>query len=103
MGLCTSKEACLVEALTLNNITKKTVFGSVELVSDMVLRGGKKKDAKGGEGYASFMYMGVGYTDAKDAGLAVSLLEDLIKQQKNLDTSIALEFVLLLAQAGLDV
>jgi len=102
MGLGTSKEPYLAEALTLNNIAKKTVFGSGELVSDVVLRGGKKKDAKGGEGYASFVCMGVDYTDAEDAALAVSLMEDLIKPRKAFDTAVALEFAPLSTQADLD-
>uniref|UniRef100_A0A7S2N1K1 Haem-binding uptake Tiki superfamily ChaN domain-containing protein n=1 Tax=Helicotheca tamesis TaxID=374047 RepID=A0A7S2N1K1_9STRA len=101
-GLGTSKDPYLSEALTLNNIAKKTVFGSVGLAQDVIFRGGKKKDEKGGAGYASFVCFGVDYGEEEDVSLAMGLMENILAPRRNVETALGLEFVPQSMQGALD-
>jgi len=119
MGLGTAKTPYVEDEITLNNMMNKGVFGTIDLVREVTGQtpsedGTRKK--VGGAGYASFVFLGVtDYSSAEnttssewlddleqDVQLAVSVLIDITKPRRGLDTTIALAFAPQSTQGALD-
>ena len=115
-GLGTQKSPFIEDKLNLNNIMNKAVFGSINLVKDVVGPGDGEgqsdledaeapRDDKKKKAYdASFVFLGVDYNDDtnSDTDLAIGLITDIIKPRRGLDTAVALRFVPLSMQSALD-
>jgi len=101
MGSGTKKTPFIEEGINLNNIMKKTVFGTIDMVEN--LKGGMKaNDGKGGEGYATFVFFGTDYSKPEDTNLVMGLLTDITKPRRDLETALGLAFAPLSTQESLD-
>lgn len=103
-GLGTPKTPFIEESLNLNNIMNKGVFGAIDFVQGMVQsddddsRSDKRKKAYD----ASFVFMGVDNKDQSDSMLAISIMSEILKPRRGMDTAVALEFVPVSLQSTLD-
>jgi hypothetical protein len=102
-GSGTSKAGVTEDRLNLNNMAYKGVFGTIGAVqSALGLNPDEMK--KSGQGYATFVAMGVPkMTSSEDINLAQNLLSHIIegRKSKNASTGLALYFVPLSAQKAL--
>ena len=102
-GSGTSKEAVIDNAITLNNMMNKAVFGAINGVSSLL---GTNPDDKmrRGTGYASFVCLGLPKeTTAIDVDLAASLLSFMLQaRNSNSATALGLAFAPLSTQSALD-
>jgi len=125
-GLGTLKKPLIDERLTLNNIANKGVFGTAEILVDVVDRiVGKTDDDKDiednsddsevtneklkkrrpyGPGYASFLFLGMNCSDTVDAELSVKILSEILRSRnrKREETVLALAYAPLSTQGVLD-
>lgn len=102
-GLGTSKDAFYDEGITFNNVMNKAVFGTIRAVQNTFdLLRSNTKTVRSGVGYASFVFFGVNYDEKDDVSLSVSLLDDIMKPRRGLDTALGLAFIPQSAQSILD-
>jgi Uncharacterized iron-regulated protein len=105
-GLGTQKTPFIEESLNLNNIMNKGVFGAIDFVQGIVQTDngdGVSRTEKGKKAYdASCVFMGVDYKDQSDSMLAISIMSDIVKPRRGLDTALALEFIPISLQSTLD-
>jgi len=103
-GLGTPKTPFIEESLNLNNMMNKGVFGAIDFVQGIVQSyDDDSQMGKRNKVYdASFIFMGVDYKDQSDAMLAVSIMGDVMKPRRGMDTAIALEFVPVSLQSTID-
>jgi hypothetical protein len=105
-GLGTNKAPYTEDALNLNNMMNKAVFGTIDTVKGIVGSGtgedGEADPKKKKKFDASFVFLGVDYADANDAELAVGLMTDILKPRRGANSALALEFAPLSMQPALD-
>ena len=123
-GSGTAKTPYIEESLNLNNMMNKGVFGTIDFIQGIVTsedseessssddgkvnegggggRDGKKKQQQGYD--ATFVFLGLDYNNVSgdDVQLAISLISDMTKPRRGLDTSIALSFVPISLQKALN-
>lgn len=101
-GSGTDKEEIKIDTLNLNNFMNKLVFGSIDFVSQLASE--TKDESKTGEGYASFVCMGVPHsTTASDIDLATSILNSIVQDRnEKLATALGLSFCPMSVQPALD-
>ena len=101
-GYGTDKEEIKQDTINLNNSMNKLVFGSMNLVSELI--NPTVDESKVGPGYASFICMGVpAATTTKDIDLASSLLTSIIDARGNKKaTALGLAFCPMSVQPALD-
>ena len=101
-GYGTDKEEIKQDTINLNNSMNKLVFGSMNLVSELI--NPTVDESKVGPGYASFICMGVpATTTTKDIDLASSLLTSIIDARGNKKaTALGLAFCPMSVQPALD-
>ena len=101
-GSGTDKEEIKIDTLNLNNFMNKLVFGSIDVVSQLVSE--TKDESKSGPGYSSFVCMGLPTrTTNTDIDLAISLLSSMLQERKTeLATAIGLSFCPISLQPALD-
>lgn len=114
-GLGTRKSPYIEEELNLNNFMNKGVFGAIDLIKNVIgdesvssskNAAGKSNSSsnKNSNFDASFVFLGMDYNDTsgQDATLATSIMTDIIKPRRGLDTAIALDYIPLSLQYALD-
>jgi Haem-binding uptake, Tiki superfamily, ChaN len=98
-GRGTDKDAILDDRVNLNNMMNKAIFGSIDAVSAL---GAPKDESREGEGYASFVCVGVPtITTADDVDLAVGVLSPILQARKG-DGAVGLSILPLSSQPDLD-
>lgn len=102
-GSGTDKGAVLVDTVNLNNMLNKAVFGSAQWVASQF----SPDDSKVGEGYASYVCIGVPAKDtsADDIDLASSLLSAIVAarpKSDNRNTALGLHWAPISTQPALD-
>lgn len=115
-GSGTRKTAFIEEELNLNNFMNKGVFGTIEFFQDLTgndssstttsknAAGELNKSTKKVNFDASFVFLGMDYKDTsgQDASLATSLMTDILKPRRGLDSAIALDYIPQSLQSALD-
>jgi hypothetical protein len=114
-GLGTRKSPYIEEELNLNNFMNKGVFGAIDFIKNVIgdENVSSSKNAAGQSNSASnkktnfdasFVFLGMDYNDTsgQDATLATSIMTDIIKPRRDLDTAIALDYIPLSLQYALD-
>lgn len=113
-GSGTRKTAFIEEEVNLNNFMNKGVFGTIELLQDLTgndkvslsknAAGELNKSKKTVNFDASFVFLGMDYKDTsgQDATLAISLMTDILKPRRGLDSAIALDYIPQSLQSALD-
>ena len=97
LGMGTPKDPYLDDRVNLNNMMKKGV-------DTIAAKSGGVTNRVDLPGYASFVFLGVDYTDSQDTGLASTLISQMIQSRKASDdnTALGLEFCPLSLQSKLD-